>query len=396
VLPGQAPFVQVPLVVPNASAGTLFWVSSVANGGTGTAADSRIATLKFRSLREDCADRVQVSFDLAHTPLLLADGNGHGGTLPTSNPAPVSIDSTPPVFSNVPADLDVAADAGAGCYAVRVLVPPTATDSCGPVTQSWTRSDGQTTLSAPWPCGTTTVTWKAVNRCGMTSTATTKVTVESYHLLNMYVDYAVPGSAYAPSMTRCMNVRVGNFVFTQVLTFLRGSGQGVAQIPVGSYNCATVDDDLRTLVRRTDVVIVGTNYELRATGDKALVNGDLNDDNVIDVIDWGIMVVRIGQTAPVNTNCETTGYQCDFDGSGSVTSTDGNYVLNNFLKIGDSICGAFQFQGNAGLPAISVGELSKLIGQDASRADLNGDGIVDQKDMEIWAGKRPLKNAKRN
>ena len=39
VLPGAAPFVSVPLSMPNETTGKLFWLSSVASGGTGTAAD---------------------------------------------------------------------------------------------------------------------------------------------------------------------------------------------------------------------------------------------------------------------------------------------------------------------------------------------------------------------
>jgi hypothetical protein len=395
VLPGAAPFVSVPLSVPNQAAGTLFWVSSVAGGGVGTAADSRIATLKFRTLREDCNDDSQLAFNTVQPPLLLTNGNGFGGTLPVTNPASTSVDSTPPVFSGVPANLDIAADAGAGCLAVRTLTEPTATDTCGPVTQSWTRSDGALVLNAPWPCGTTTVTWSAVNRCGLTSTATTTVTVNPYHLLNLAVEYKGPSATYAPSMTRCIGFRVGSFNFTQVLTFNYGTATGVAQIPVNSYNCATVDDDLHTLVSQTDVVIAGYNYALSATGADALVNGDLNDDNLINVIDWGIVVIRIGTSAAVDTDCMTDGFQCDFNGNGLVTDFDGNYVLDSFLARGDNGCGLPPTMLAQNVTRISVKELSAIVGADASAADLNRDGVVDQRDMSMWkSGKRVSKNVK--
>lgn len=395
VLPGAAPFVSVPLSVPNQAAGNVFWVSSVAGGGVGTAADTRIATLKFVTLTEDCNDDVQVSFDLASTPLLLTNGNGYGASLPTSNPAPMSVDSTPPVFSNVPANLNVPADAGAGCRAVRILTQPTATDTCGPVTQSWTRSDGATQLDAPWPCGTTTVTWSAVNRCGLTSTATTTVTVQSYHILEMDVEYKGPSNTYAASMTRCIGVRVGDYNFTQVITFQYGRGIATAQIPVNTYNCATVDDDLHTLVSQTDVRIAGNNYRLTAAGADALVNGDLNDDNLINVIDWGIVVIRIGQSALVNTDCATTGYQCDFNGNGQVTDFDGQYVLDSFLATGDSGCGLPLTVLAQNVSRISVKELSAIAGADASAADINRDGVVDTRDMKLWAsGQRAVKTGK--
>ena len=395
VLPGAAPFVSVPLSVPNQAAGTLFWVSSVAGGGVGTAADSRIATLKFRTLREDCNDDSQLAFNTVQPPLLLTNGNGFGGTLPVTNPAATSVDSTPPVFSGVPANLDIAADAGAGCQAMRTLTEPTATDTCGPVTQSWTRSDGSLVLNAPWPCGTTTVTWSAVNRCGLTSTATTTVTVNPYHLLEMDIEYKGPSDTYAASMTRCIGVRVGDFNFTQVVTFQYGRGIAVAQIPVNTYNCATVDDDLHTLVSQTDVVIAGNNYSLTAAGADALVNGDLNDDNLVNVIDWGIVVIRIGTSAAVNTDCATDGFQCDFNGNGQVTDFDGQYVLDSFLATGDTGCGLPPTMLAQAVTRISVKELSAIAGADASAADINRDGVVDARDMKLWAsGKRAGKMGK--
>jgi hypothetical protein len=199
----------------------------------------------------------------------------------------------------------------------------------------------------------------------------------------MNVEYAGMSSAYAPAMERGIGVRVGEFTFCQTVSFAFGDGFGVAQIPVGSYNCATVDDDLHTLVSQTDVVIVGTNYSLSATGASALINGDLNDDNTINVIDWGVMVVRIGTTAAVNTDCSTTGFHCDFNGNGSVTDGDGSFILNSFLANGDSGCGLGGVLA-ANVTKISVTDLSKLMGENASAADLNRDGVVDAQDMRLW------------
>jgi hypothetical protein len=196
-------------------------------------------------------------------------------------------------------------------------------------------------------------------------------------------------------MTRCIGVRAGDFNFTQVLEFGYGDAFATAQIPIGSYNCATVDDDLHSLVSQTDVVIVGTNYSLSATGEFALVNGDLNDDNTINVIDWGIVVVRIGSAAAVNTDCSTTGFQPDFDGSGTVTDVDGQFVLSSFLANGDSFCGSAGLLA-ANISKISVADLSKIMGESAAAADINRDGVVDLRDMRLWnSGKRAAMSSKK-
>jgi hypothetical protein len=390
---GDSPITSIPLALPNAQAGKLFWVSSVQGGGTGTTATTRVARVTFRAIANDCDGSTQISFDPGFAPILTANGNGTGASLPTTDPAPVTIDTIGPVISNVPANLSVAADAGAGCSAVREIGTPTVFDSCSTATLSWSRSDGATSLSAPWPCGTTVVTWTATDVCNRTSTATTSVTVNPYHLLDVNVAYA--GSGYAASMTRCIGFRVGDVVVSDVLTFVNGAAVATLQIPIGSYTCATADDDLRSLVSQVPVTISGYNYTLSATGDSALVNGDLNDDNLVDVIDWGVLVVRVGLAAPVNTDCATTGFQPDFDGDGYVTNGDGNRLLASFLAQGDSFCNAFNSDGGIPTTRISVAELSVLTGTDASAADLNRDGLVNGKDIAIWqraqaAARKPM------
>lgn len=384
---GDSPITSIPLALPNPQAGKLFWVSSVQGGGTGTAATTRVARVTFRAIANDCDGSTQISFDPGFAPILTANGNGTGASLPTTDPAPVTIDTVGPVISNVPANLSVAADAGAGCSAVREIGTPTVFDSCSTATLSWSRSDGATSLSAPWPCGTTVVTWTATDVCNRTSTATTSVTVNPYHLLDVNVAYA--GSGYAASMTRCIGFRIGDVVVSDVLTFVNGAAVATLQLPIGSYTCATADDDLHSLVSQVPVTISGHNYTLSATGDSALVNGDLNDDNLVDVIDWGVLVVRVGLAVPVNTDCATTGFQPDFDGDGYVTNGDGNRLLASFLAQGDSFCNAFNNNGGIPTTRISVAELSMLTGTECSAADLNRDGLVNAKDIAIWQRTQP-------
>jgi HYR domain len=61
--------------------------------------------------------------------------------------------------------------------AIVTIVPPATSDDCTPVTLSSVRSDGVTSLSAPYPVGVTTITWTAKDDAGNTSSATQTVTV---------------------------------------------------------------------------------------------------------------------------------------------------------------------------------------------------------------------------
>jgi hypothetical protein len=380
VIGGEEPFTYIPLTVHDAAAGRLLFIASVQEGGTGTLADSRVARLRFTVIDNDCDGSTQIEFNPVQTPILIADGGGNSEALPLTNPAPVRVVTGAPGLTGVPSSFTVAADAGAGCQASRTLVPPTASSSCGSVSLTWTRTDGQS-LGSPWPCGTTTVTWTATDICGRVTTDTTSVTVQPHHLLDVSVAYE--GSGYAAAMTRCIDLELGGSSYELLLTFADGIASTTIEIPVGSYNCATADDDLHSLLARNAVSIQGTRYAVVFAGASALVNGDLTDDNVIDVTDWGIAVVAIGGSASVNTDCSTTGYHIDFDGNGQVNSVDGNFVLAQFLTPGATACGAGGLAGG-GLASITVAELAELVGSAAVGADLNGDAIVDRVDIQLW------------
>ena len=383
VEPGDAPYTSIPLSIVNQAAGTVFWLSSVPSGATGTSASSRMARLRFRALQDDCDGNAQVAFDPLDEPIVIAAGTGASATLPLVNPLPVVIDGTGPTLHGVPPSLTIPADAGTACQGTRVLTPPTATDSCSAATVTWTRSDGAT-LSAPWPCGTTTVTWRAVDACGRQSTATTSITVTSTNLVNVTVSYA--GSGYAGSMTRCIDIRIGSQLTRQLMTFANGTATATIEVPFATYGCATIDDSLHSVVSRVGVSIDGTRYRISASGADALRNGDLDNDNVINVVDWAIYVVRDGMSMPSNTDCSTTGFHPDFNGSGTVTAADGAFITSNLLLLGSTPCGTAGMQAPP-LTRIAVDELAAIIGPDAVLADLNGDGMVDFGDMERWEAK---------
>lgn len=176
--PGDPPFTELPFVEVDESAGSVLWMSSVPAASSGSDQAARVARLRFRVLQDDCGGSEQVAFDPMPDLVLIASGSGQSASLPLSNPAPVVIDSAPPILSGIPLDRTVRA-LGAQCQATLVLTPPTAADACSPsVPVTWTRSDGASALNAPWPCGTTVVTWRAVDACGRAATGTTRVKVK--------------------------------------------------------------------------------------------------------------------------------------------------------------------------------------------------------------------------
>jgi uncharacterized repeat protein (TIGR01451 family) len=113
------------------------------------------------------------NFPVGTTIVTYTADDGHGHTKNAFQSVTVT-DNTPPVIS-VPANINVNAPANS----CSVNVNPgtaTATDNCPGVTVTGTRSDSQA-LNAPYPVGTTTITWKATDAHGNITTGTQTVKV---------------------------------------------------------------------------------------------------------------------------------------------------------------------------------------------------------------------------
>ena len=368
VNPGDAPFNVVYSLNPSAGQATV--LVSVEPGSSGEVVGNKaMARLNFTVVGGSCdGSQTGVNFFSAG-PLQteFADGLGNAFAPTLVGSAGFVVDDGNPVLSNVPADRTVRREAGDGAFATGSLGAPVATDSCSPLTETATRSDGQP-LSAAYPVGVTTVTWRAVDPCGNSAEATTQVTVEPYNTMSFSVSYA--GGGFASSMARNLSLSVLGAGGAQARTASATFGQGTAtfevtDLPVDSYSCTTVEDTARSLRRRVDVTDGGANWTATAT----LVLGDLIDDEVIDVLDWGAYVVRNPNTAH------------DLNGDGVTNAADGQFILNNFGAQGDTGCVA-GFDGPAtAIESISVAELVQRGLPELAGADLNGDGWLDLADM---------------
>ncbi|HST51887.1 MAG TPA: Ig-like domain-containing protein [Pyrinomonadaceae bacterium] len=114
------------------------------------------------------------NFPVGQTIVTYTANDGHGHTKSAFQTVTV-IDNTPPIIS-VPANIVVNAPANS-CSANVNPGTATANDNCSGVTVTGTRSDNQP-LNAPYPVGTTTITWKATDAANNTTTGTQTVTVK--------------------------------------------------------------------------------------------------------------------------------------------------------------------------------------------------------------------------
>jgi hypothetical protein len=107
-------------------------------------------------------------------------------------------DNTLPLVTP-PANITVSADAGT-CTASLDPGTATATDNCPGVAVGGTRSDSQA-LNAPYPVGTTTITWTAMDAHGNSATATQTVTVTDGQPPTITNLSASPASLWPPNHT---------------------------------------------------------------------------------------------------------------------------------------------------------------------------------------------------
>ena len=132
------------------------------------------------------------------------------------------VDNTPPAIT-CPASITHTADAGLCSYAVNIGTA-TATDNCTVASVTGTRSDAAA-LNAPYPVGTTTVTWKATDNNGNTTTCTQTITV---------TDDEKPVVTCAPNQTQTTDGGVCNAAVT-VISPARTDNCGIASV-VNDYN----------------------------------------------------------------------------------------------------------------------------------------------------------------
>jgi hypothetical protein len=290
---------------------------------------------------------------------------------------------TPPVLAGVP-EGSIATPTDAGSLVGALVVEPvvTAANNCAEVavTRTILLPDGSTAPSWPerFPIGTSSVTWSAVDPAGNATVATRTVTVHDHQIARLSVELAGVISASAP-FTRPVRVSTP-FSAPVVLDVPFNGAVGDAvevQVPVrASYPCLTVKGTTHTLATAQAPSIDGTVYGF-ATAFR-LTSGDSNDDNAIDILDFGEMMV---DRSVVGSEPKTPNSRSNYDGNAFVNNVDFAFIATGFLRRGESCT-----QGAGGaepLARISVKDARRRGMGHLAVADVNGDGWIDLRDMEL-------------
>jgi hypothetical protein len=352
----------------------------IAGSGAGVTSGNA-ARLTFRSIAPDCLATELVTFA---TTGFTNQISATGGTatvpfVPTNFSNVTSLNNLQLV--GVPAsNIDVAADAGTTAGAAIAVPTVTATNNCGavtPVIRTVTYPDATTSLTWPamFPIGVSSVTWSTTDAAGNVATATRTYTVQNYQLATIDVDL-VGGVSSSITFNQIVRLRLSSgAVVSATIPFTGNNGAVVdAQVPVSaSYTCVSVKDATHTLADSQSLSVVGTKWVAGAAF--ALTAGDSNDDNVVDILDFGMFVSDRGAGKDPSS-------RSNFDRNAFVNNGDYGFISLNFLFAGDT-CGGGYLDGNTPLARVSVKELRRSGLGYLEQADINMDGWVDQIDMGL-------------
>ncbi len=174
----------------------------------------------------------------------------------------------------------------------------------------------------------------------------------------------------------------------RVLTFTGGvASTTFSTVPCGTYTALAVRDRLHTL---RCVATAAPAFDASTPGSliaaftsasgKALKSGNINNDNYIDILDFGGYIGRLSQNPGADTSCSTAPLHADFSGNGSVGTEDFTFIQGNFFAAADADpCGPLA--GSGPITDISVADLIARGDWDIARADLNLDGRLNADDI---------------
>jgi hypothetical protein len=374
-----APFTAEVVKAINNTNGTLQYTLGLAGGASGTAGSAQLADLQFivlpgASVCNEAGAVVSAAVGAYTTKFTTTISQD---ILPIAQPLPaVTLDGLDPVFANLPSSASIASDAGSTLGGTIVNPVVTASDNCDgsvPVSIAITYPDSSTATTWPsggvFPRGISTVTWSATDVLGNLATETRTFTVENHQLLDVQVGFV---GVIAGNTSRTIRVTAGSTVEVRsvALTGANGSMQSV-QLPVASsYPCVAVKNTTHSITDAVTTSILSNRYKASVS----LIQGDSNDDDVVDITDFAMYVGSRGSGKAVDA-------VSNFNGDTVINTVDFTYIGVNFLKSGEA-CGAFN--GPIARDRISVRELRRTGLGELIQADLNGDGWVDLDDMQHY------------
>ena len=135
---------------------------------------------------------------------------------------------------------------------------------------------------------------------------------------------------------------------------------------------------------------------LLAFGGNWLVGGNLDQNRMIDVLDFALYFSQEFSNLDPDTPCGTQGPHADINGDGIVDTLDWSFIQMNYLSTDKASCCPEAGASARSTPVtdISVKDLVRMGLDHLSIADLNDDGRVNSEDIAAYMnGVSPSRSA---
>ena len=372
-------------IVDNANGALRYAVGALAPA-SGMVSSASLFDIRFR-VKPDadlCAQTVElVRFETIEGVSAVFVAIDQSAVVPSLVAAPTfDLDSIGPVFENVPSNIVRPTDAGStfGAFIADPLVE--ATDACSEASVSLVIAFPDSTTASTWPTdsmfpiGITTIVWTAVDASGNPSTESRTIEVGAYQMLDASIELIGVFDTSLPEFARSIRLTVGSSTAVHQVGFVAPSSNSTSRVGLranvqiavaAALPCARAKDTRYSITDAVTVEINGTHYRARFQ----LKQGDSNNDDVIDIFDFGMWYIDLGAAA--------SDHRSNFNADGFVNTADFGWIGLNFFARGET-CGGL-VAGPEPTARVSTKELRRRGLGALAAADINGDGWLDERDM---------------
>ncbi|MFH1109541.1 MAG: cohesin domain-containing protein [Planctomycetota bacterium] len=404
----ESPFGLELLRIVNEGEGTIFYAVSIFLATNGTHGPAMLARIRFRPLQA-CRSADGLCF-LSNNPAdtILVNDQGHRVPFTTCCTGELVIHDGAPEMQ-CPNDQAINADAGA-LSALVTWPRPTARGQCDgalnvqchALNEAAVPFESLIPTGGRFPVGHFEFECTATDSCGASSSCRWSADVRNSNTVEVNVQLS---ALMTPNLLhRCIefefyqNCTDEPVVIEQTLDFggmfnFPGYVHSVVlKVPPGPYGCVTARDPRHTLRSAAHPVIIHGKYVVAFKGDPMLggnwlLNGNLNGDRVIDLLDHALLLAQYSATMDPSTPCDTgSAIHADLNGDGFVDTNDLTFILRNFLATDKgACCGTASGGAAASEPSvISVEDLDALGLSDLRDADADHDGFLNAEEIMAY------------
>jgi hypothetical protein len=301
------------------------------------------------------------------------------------------IDDSPPQILDCPADRSIIPDPSCMAVVPNLIPEVLADDNCDLILTVTQDPPAGTPIAGPT---TLAVTITVEDDAALTDECITMITVDQTTL-----DPVVQLEGVTGDVTRCItftlydcDAMVSSAPISIDMDFVNGVSKTKFPIPCGDWDCVHAKDELHSLGTTVPAPIIDDQYKAFFIDSDQLLCGDANNDDLVDILDYGALFGQFLIVIDPNTPCTTPlppPFHTDFTADGVIDSFDFQCIVSNFLEVSDPLdacCGIPLSAPNDGpLDQMRTSDLIGRYGPQARAADTNHDGLVNLMDMKNLA-----------